>query len=78
MSKWQYRVIKQYIAYLEDMPVLLPVGTLLTFWDERGFYLSEPVNTAYAGVCAPVSKWAVEAWHNYFEKIEPAPNVTDA
>lgn len=61
----KYKVIKNYYAYLGEFPILLPVGTILTYWEGRGFYLSEAVD----GYCVPVMKWAVESWSNYFEKV---------
>ena len=64
MPEKQYRVIKPYRA--ESYPVTLPVGTILEWWPDRQVYLSRAVN----GVCVGMSKWAVEAWHNYFEPVE--------
>ena len=60
-----YKVIKPYTSYDFGKPILLPAGTLLHWWDERGFYNSEAIN----GVCVAVTKWAVEAWHEYFEPV---------
>lgn len=62
----KYRVIYPYPGHLNDMPVLLPIGTIVEWWDERGFYLSHAVN----GICVPIAKWAVEAWEKYFQKVE--------
>lgn len=60
-----YKVIKPYTARFGNMPILLPIGTVLHWWDERGFYLSEAVDNT----CVPVTKWAVESWHEYFEPV---------
>lgn len=61
-----YRVIKPYYSLSGGIPIRLPVGTILTYWRERGFYLSEAVDN----IRFPVEKWAVESWHDYFEKVE--------
>lgn len=66
MTTKLYRVIKPYYALIGETPLCLPVGTILTYWEERGFYLSEAVNN----ICCPVTKWVVESWHDYFEKVE--------
>lgn len=63
-----YRVIKPYTSYNTIPPLTLPVGTILEWWEERGFY----VNHAVDNNCVAISKWAVEAWHDYFEKVETA------
>lgn len=61
-----YKVIKPYTTYFASNPITLPVGTILEYWEERGFYLSHAVDN----FCVPVSKWAVEAWTEYFQKVE--------
>lgn len=65
----KYKVIKPYQSRAYSPPITLPVGTVLDLWEERGYYLSEAVNN----MCVPVARWAVEAWYDYFEKIDPAP-----
>jgi hypothetical protein len=60
-----YQVIKTFVAHVGEVPFLLPVGTLLHWWDERGFYNSEAVNN----VCVPVTRWAVETWSDYFMQV---------
>jgi hypothetical protein len=62
----QYILLKPYHTQFMGQPVTLPVGTRLTWWEERGFYLAEAVNN----IRVPVRKWTVEAWHDYFGKVE--------
>lgn len=60
----QYKVIKEYTSYCFGFPLSLPVGTILSYWKERGFY------TATAdGYVVCVDKWAVEAWHDFFKEV---------
>lgn len=66
MAEKQYRVIRPYQVEFYSPPVMLPVGTVVRWWPEREFYLSEAVN----GVCFAVAKWPVEAWRDYFEPVE--------
>ena len=61
-----YKVIKTFYTHVGEVPITLPVGTKLTFWENRGFYLSEAVNNC----CVAVPKWTVEAWWDYFEKVK--------
>jgi len=60
-----YRLIKPFysIAY---GPVTLPVGTIVTWSETHGIYISEAID----GICVPIEKWAVESWHDFFEKVE--------
>lgn len=62
----KYKVIKAYTSNFYSYPIRLPVGTVVTYWDERGFYLSETVD----GHCVPLPRYVVEAWNNYFEEIK--------
>ena len=61
----QYQVIKPYIAHVGEVPFMLPVGTVLSWWQERGFYLSEAIH----GVCVAVGRWTVETWSDYFMPV---------
>jgi hypothetical protein len=61
----RYQVIKPYIAHVGEVPFVLPAGTVLSWWQERGFYLSEPINN----VCVAVLRWPVETWSEYFMPI---------
>lgn len=62
----KYKVIKSFISYNTSPPLTLPVGTIVEWWAERGFYISHAVNN----ICVAISKWAVEAWRDYFEVVE--------
>ena len=61
-----YKVIKPYFSV--SAGITLPVGTIVHWWNERGFYVAEAVNN----ICAAIPKWTVEAWHDYFEPLPPA------
>ena len=61
-----YTVIKPYTTYYFGFPLILPVGTKLRWFDQVKCYLADAVE----GYCAPVEKWAAEAWQDYFRKDE--------
>lgn len=61
-----YKVIKPYTSYNIRPPLTLPVGTIIEWWEERGFYINHAVNNT----CVQIGKWAVESWSDYFEKVE--------
>ena len=61
----KYKLIREYYSICFG-PVTLPVGTIVTWREAHGVYISEAINN----VCVPIEKWAVESWHYYFEKVE--------
>jgi hypothetical protein len=65
-----YKIIKPYTSYYYR-PIVLPVGTKLEWFEHNKCYVSEAINN----VCVPVQKWAVESWHDYFEKVDEPEKV---
>lgn len=62
----KYKVIKPYTSYYYGFPITIPVGAELEWFDCNRCYLSGAVN----GYCVPITKWAAEGWHDYFEAIQ--------
>ena len=63
-----YKVVKPYQSRAFGYPLLIPVGTRLSWWDERQFFLFDAVDNH----CAWIDRWPVEAWHDYFQPVEEA------
>ena len=61
----KYRVIHPYTSYAYDSPIQIPVGTVGEWFEQANAYLFHVGDKA-----VPVSKWAVETWHEYFESVE--------
>lgn len=66
----KYKVVKEYVTYCYGFGINLPVGTILEWFESGGCYTSEAIN----GYVPFMKKWAVEAWHNYFEKVDVSEN----
>jgi hypothetical protein len=63
----RYKVIKEYTSYSYGFPMRVPVGAILEWWEHRNCYISSAID----GYVPVFEKWAVEAWHDYFEEIKP-------
>jgi hypothetical protein len=61
----KYKVIHTYQSYAFGFPLLIPVGTIGEWFEQAKAYLFHVDNYA-----VPVGKWAVEVWHDFFEKVE--------
>ncbi len=61
----KYRVIKPYTIYKYGFPLAIPVGSIGEWFEHGKCYCFDAID----GYVPYVGKWAVEAWHNYFEVV---------
>ena len=65
MMNKRYRVIHEYLSYSTGRAVVIPVGTIGEWFEQAKKYLFLVGDTNI-----PVGKWAVEAWDEFFERVE--------
>ena len=58
-----YRVIKPYTTYCFGFALTIPVGSIGIWFEWGKCYTFDSID----GYVPFVSRWAVEAWHDYFE-----------
>jgi hypothetical protein len=64
----KYKVVHDYLSYWYGFPMLIAAGSVGEWFEDGNCYTFSPTVNYRGNDYTPcVHKWAVEAWHDFFE-----------